>query len=128
MSNSKLLKHSFYRSVSSTPLKRLYEKNWLELFKNHQIDLSCDTPSTVVIGDSITAGLARFIDIWHKVFRNALNLGIGGDCTEHVIWKVDNLSFPASKRYVITQCGTNNIKFNNSTDIANCILCVCLLI
>ena len=128
MSNSKLLKLGFYCSVSCTPLKHLFKKNWSELFMNHQIDLSCSTPSTIVIGDSIAAGLARFSDVWHNFFRNALNLGIGGDRTEHVIWRVDNLSFPASIKYVIIHCGTNNIKFNNATDIANGILCVYYLI
>ena len=44
-----------------------------------------------MIGDSIAAGLARFSDVWHDFFRNALNHGIGGGCTEHVIWRVDNL-------------------------------------
>ena len=101
MSNSKLLKLGFYCSVSCTPLKHLFKKNWSELFMNHQIDLSCSTPSTIVIGDSIAAGLARFSDVWHNFFRNALNLGIGGDSTEHVIWRVDNLSFPASIKYAI---------------------------
>ena len=44
------------------------------------------------------------------LFRNALNLGIGGDRTEHVIWRIDNLSFPASIKYVIIQCGTTVYK------------------
>ena len=44
--------------------------------------------------------------------------------TEHVIWRVDNLSFPPSRKYVIIHCGTTNIKFNNPTDIANSILCI----
>ena len=70
----------------------------------------------------------RFSDVWHNFSRNALNLGIGGDSVEHVIWGVDNLSFPASIRYVIIHCVTNNIKFNNPTDIVDDILCVYYLI
>ena len=58
MSNTKLLKFGFYLSVSCTPAKRVFKKNWSELFMNHQLDLSCSTPSTIVIGDSIAAGLA----------------------------------------------------------------------
>ena len=127
-SNTKLLKLGLYRSVSCTRVKRLFKKNWSELFMNHQIDLSCSTPSTIVIGDSIAAELARFSDVWRIFFCNVLNLCIGGDRTEHVIWRVDNLSFPASIKYVIIHCGTNNIKFNNATDIANGILCVYYLI
>ena len=101
MSNSKLIKLGFYRSVSCTPVKRLLKKNWSELFIYHQIYLSCSTPSTIVIGDSIAAGLARFSGVWHDFFRKALKLCNGGDPTEHVIWRVDNLSFPASIKYVI---------------------------
>ena len=85
MSNTKLLKLGFYRSISCTPVKRLFKKNWSELFMNHQIDLSCSTPSTTVIGDSIAAGLARFSDVWYNFFHNPLNLGIGGDRAKHVI-------------------------------------------
>ena len=33
MSNSKLHKHGFCRSVSCTPVKHLSKKNWSELFK-----------------------------------------------------------------------------------------------
>ena len=68
MSNSKLLKLGFYCSVSYTPVKRLFEKNWWELFNNHQINLSCSTPPTIVIGDSIASGLARFSDVWYNFF------------------------------------------------------------
>ena len=62
MSNSKLLKHGFYRSVSCTPVRSLSKKNWSGLFKNHHTEFSCSTPSTIVIGDSIAAGLAHFKD------------------------------------------------------------------
>ena len=44
----------------------------------------------------MAAGLARSSNVWHKF---VLNLRIGGDCGEHVIWRVDNLSFPASIKY-----------------------------
>ena len=99
MSTSKLLKPGFNCSVSCTPIKCLFKKNWSELFMNHQIDLSCGTPSTIVTGDSIAAVLACFSDVWHNFFCNTLNLGIGEDRAEHVIWRVDNLSFPASIKY-----------------------------
>ena len=101
----------------------LSKKNRTELFKNHQIDLSC-TPSKIVIVDSIAARLARFSDIWYTFFHNALNFGIGRDCTEQLIWRVNNVSFPASTKFVIIHCDSNNIKFSSPTDIFNGILCV----
>ena len=119
MSNLKLLKLCFYLLVLSTPVTRVFKKTWSELFINHQIDLSYSTLSTIVIGDLIAAGLARFNDVWYHFVRNALNVGIGGDPTEHVIWRADNLLFPAPIKSVIIHCGTNNIKFNNPTDIVN---------
>ena len=85
MSNSKLPIHDFYCLLSCAPVRHLSTKNCSELFKNHQVDLSCSIPSTIVIGDSIAAGLPRCRDAWYNVFLNATNLGIGGDPTELVI-------------------------------------------
>ena len=62
MSRSKLLKLGFYRSVSCTPVKRLLKKNWSELIMNPQIDLSYSTPSTMVVGDSVAAGLILVLE------------------------------------------------------------------
>ena len=62
MSNSKLLELGFYRSVSCTPVKRLFKKNWSELIMNPQIDLSYSTPSTMVVGDSVAAGLILVLE------------------------------------------------------------------
>ena len=58
MSNSELLKFGIYRSVSCAPCKRLFQNNWSDLFKNHQIDLSCSFSATVIITDSLAAELA----------------------------------------------------------------------
>ena len=101
-----------------------FKKDWSELFKNNQIDLTCSTPSTILIGDSIAAGLGRFSNVWHNFFRNALNRGIGGDRTEQVVYRVDKLSFPASIKCAVIDWGTNNIRFNNPTNTANDILCI----
>ena len=62
MSRSKLLKLGFYRSVSCTAVKRLFKKNWSELIMNPQIDLSYSTPSTMVVGDSVAAGLILVLE------------------------------------------------------------------
>ena len=95
---------------------------------NLQIDLSCITPPAIAIEDSIATRLSRFSHVWHNFLRNAFNVGISGDCTQHVIWRIDHLSFPASIKYVIIHGGTNNIKSNNPTDIGNGTLCVYFLI
>ena len=47
----------------------------------------------VFIGDSITQGWGgKGKDVWAKFYgkRNTVNLGIGGDRTQHVIWRLDS--------------------------------------
>src|SRR5438552_14405733 len=47
----------------------------------------------VFIGDSITQGWeGEGKEVWAKYYahRNAVNLGIGGDRTQHVLWRFDN--------------------------------------
>lgn len=76
----------------------------------------------VFIGDSITQGWeGRGKNVWAKFYgkRNAVNLGIGGDRTQHVIWRLDNgnLTGIAPKAAVI-MIGTNNSGSNSPEEIA----------
>ena len=43
--------------------------------------------STLLIGDSIIAGLSRYSNIWKRYFKPlyAINCGIGGDRMENVL-------------------------------------------
>ncbi len=52
-----------------------------------------DKCQVVFIGDSITQGWeGEGRETWAKYYahRNAINLGIGGDRTQHVLWRLDN--------------------------------------
>ena len=76
----------------------------------------------VFIGDSITQGWeGRGKKVWAKYYgkRNAVNLGIGGDRTQHVIWRLDhgNLAGITPKAAVI-MIGTNNSGSNSPEQIA----------
>lgn len=76
----------------------------------------------VFIGDSITQGWeGRGKKVWKKYYgkRNTVNLGIGGDRTQHVIWRLDNgnLSGITPKAAVI-MIGTNNSGNNSPEQIA----------
>ena len=47
----------------------------------------------IFIGDSITHGWeGQGKEVWEAYYghRNAVNLGIGGDRTQHVLWRLDN--------------------------------------
>ncbi|MFM9147432.1 MAG: GDSL-type esterase/lipase family protein, partial [Verrucomicrobiota bacterium] len=65
----------------------------------------------VFLGDSITAGWARQADLFNKEFGayKAANFGIGGDRTQHVLWRVENGEFEGIKpKVVVLMIGTNN--------------------
>ena len=56
----------------------------------------------------------------------ALNLGIGGDEVQHVIWRVHNLPEFESVKNLFVLCGTNNLNQNLSEDITDGIIEVLL--
>jgi lysophospholipase L1-like esterase len=66
----------------------------------------------VFIGDSITQGWeGEGKDVWAKYYahRNAVNLGIGGDRTQHVLWRLDNGNLETlHPKVAVVMIGTNN--------------------
>lgn len=66
----------------------------------------------IFIGDSITQGWeGAGKEVWeqHYAPRNAVNLGIGGDRTQHVLWRLDNGNVDGLKPAVaVVMIGTNN--------------------
>ena len=66
----------------------------------------------IFIGDSITHGWeGKGKAIWEKYYikRNAVNLGIGGDRTEHVLWRLDNGNIKnINPKVAVVMIGTNN--------------------
>ncbi|MEO2017361.1 MAG: GDSL-type esterase/lipase family protein [Fuerstiella sp.] len=75
----------------------------------------------VFIGDSITSGWeSRGTKVWEKFYgkRNAVNLGIGGDLTQHVIWRLDNGNAKGiSPKAAVVMIGTNNSRDNTPKQI-----------
>ncbi len=58
----------------------------------------------IFFGDSITEGWAgNGKEIWDKYYapRHAYNYGIGGDRTEHLIWRVENKEFDGLNAKVV---------------------------
>ena len=66
----------------------------------------------VFLGDSITHGWERNgKSTWDKYYgaRKAINLGFGGDRTEHVLWRLEHGEFDGYKpRVAVIMIGTNN--------------------
>ncbi len=63
------------------------------------------------VGDSITEGWGRAKDVWEKNYSSwkPANFGIGGDRTQHVLWRIVNGELDGiNPRVVILMIGTNN--------------------
>ncbi len=71
------------------------------------------------IGDSITQGWeGAGKDVWEKFYgdRKAVNLGIGGDRTQHVLFRMENGNLAGVKpRAAVVMIGTNNSNGEDNT-------------
>jgi lysophospholipase L1-like esterase len=73
------------------------------------------------LGDSITEGWTKAPHIWDHYYGmlRPANFGIGGDRTEHVIWRIENGELDAAKpKVVVLMLGTNNTGSNTAEEIA----------
>jgi beta-glucosidase len=85
----------------------------------------------VFIGDSITQGWEGAPEAWKSLVgeRAALNLGVGGDRTEHVLWRLEQAPLTRlSPRAVVLMIGTNNAGRDRGEDILAGIRAVAALI
>jgi lysophospholipase L1-like esterase len=98
------------RHVATTPVPR--DEKWMvkheafnEISKQGEAEL-------VFLGDSITQGWSgKGKAAWEKYWAplKAANFGIGGDRTEHVLWRLENGNFDGIKpKLVVLMIGTNN--------------------
>ena len=78
----------------------------------------------IFVGDSITQGWeGRGAPVWEEFYgeRNAVNLGIGGDRTQHVLWRLENGNVDGiDPKLAVVMIGTNNSnrEDNTATEIA----------
>ncbi|MCC6510922.1 MAG: GDSL family lipase [Pirellulaceae bacterium] len=79
------------------------------------------TAQLVFLGDSITAGWNSKKDVWDKAFGQykPANFGIGGDRTQHVLWRITNGELEVIKpKAVVIMIGTNNAGGDSAEGIA----------
>ena len=73
----------------------------------------------IFIGDSITQGWeGDGKEVWARYYaqRNAINLGIGGDRTQHVLWRLENGNLNGLKpKAAVVMIGTNNSNGEDNT-------------
>ena len=83
----------------------------------------------IFIGDSITQGWEGDPgkDVWQKFYgsRKAMNAGIGGDRTQHVLWRLEHGNIDGIKpKLAVVMIGTNNSGADSPGDIAAGIMAI----
>jgi lysophospholipase L1-like esterase len=93
--------------------------------KNHQRFLARAKEGSVdvlFLGDSITAGWAgNGKEVWKQRYEplKAANFGIGGDRTQHVLWRIENGELDGVKpKVIVLMIGTNNTRDDDADKIA----------
>jgi len=76
------------------------------------------------LGDSITEGWGKAPEIWKKEYEplHVANFGIGGDRTQHVLWRITNGELDGiHPKVVVLMIGTNNSNSDSPKSIASAI-------
>jgi beta-glucosidase len=107
-----------HTAVTPAPRDNNWIKNRHEKI-NQEIKSKQGDVSLLFIGDSITdAWSGPGKEQWEKRFapRKAVNLGIGGDRTQHVLWRLENGNIEGIKpKAAVLMIGTNNSNRNDHT-------------
>ena len=80
------------------PAERFYKSNWVQgsgIPPELNIMIKDPKPNILLPGDSIVAGLSRYPNVSNQYLGPviALNLGIGGNRVENVIWLAIDLLY-----------------------------------
>jgi lysophospholipase L1-like esterase len=108
--------------ASATAESRASDAGWMKRHESMNERIKKGNVDLLMIGDSIThAWEKEGKEVWKKYYekRNAVNLGIGGDRTQQVIWRLENGNIEGiSPKLAVLMIGTNNSRLDTPEDIA----------
>uniref|UniRef100_A0A8I4A445 Platelet-activating factor acetylhydrolase IB subunit alpha2 n=1 Tax=Callithrix jacchus TaxID=9483 RepID=A0A8I4A445_CALJA len=93
------------------------------------LDCKDKEPDVLFVGDSMVQLMQQY-EIWRELFSplHALNFGIGGDTTRHVLWRLKNGELENIKpKVIVVWVGTNNHE-NTAEEVAGGIEAIVKLI
>ncbi|XP_062912820.1 platelet-activating factor acetylhydrolase IB subunit gamma [Mobula hypostoma] len=83
---------------------------WMSQHNRFVADTKDKEPDVLFVGDSLIQLMHQF-EIWRELFSplHALNFGIGGDATQHVLWRLQNGELENIRpKVIVLWAGTNN--------------------
>ena len=106
-------------------------ETWMGRFYENYRQLRAGDVDLLLIGDSITHGWERGGSATFEKYyghRNAVNLGFGGDRTQHVLWRLiegELQEIAPSPKVAVVMIGTNNTNSDTPNEIAAGIRAIC---
>jgi beta-glucosidase len=104
------------------PATRSTPTNWLSRHEGFVKEAKAGGIDLLFMGDSITDYWRnKGKTIWDKYYgkRHAANFGIGGDRTQHVLWRIENGELDnIDPKVIVLMIGTNNSNSDSSDQIA----------
>jgi lysophospholipase L1-like esterase len=108
-------------SSAVTPVPRSNIAAWMKRHKAYVAEASKGETQVLFLGDSITQGWEGQ-RAWAEYFAplKASNFGIGGDQTQHVLWRIQHDELKGiHPEVVVLMIGTNNLHANSARQIAD---------
>ena len=103
------------------PAIRKLGESWLNRHREFNEQVKKGDIDLLFIGDSITEGWNEVgKETWAKYYgsRKAMNIGISGDRTQHILWRLDNGNVDGIQpKLVVLMIGTNNWQDNTLEEI-----------
>jgi lysophospholipase L1-like esterase len=104
-----------------TVIPKPREGPWMELHQSFLKQAQQGNVDLLFLGDSITQGWGGAKKTWDRFYgpRKAANFGIGGDRTQHVLWRIQNGELTGIEpKVVVLMIGTNNAGNGTPDEIA----------
>lgn len=103
------------------PVTRPNVANWMSRHEGFVKQAQQGGIDVLFMGDSITDNWrTRGSNVWKQYYAplHAANFGIGGDRTQHVLWRIDHGELDGiSPKVIVLMIGTNNSKSDSADDI-----------
>ncbi len=112
-------------NAPSVPTTRSSPANWLARHEGYVAQANSGGVDLLFLGDSITDGWRKKgSNVWHKYYapRHAANFGIGGDRTQHLLWRIQHGELDGiNPKVAVLMIGTNNSKEDQPGPVADAI-------